>query len=472
MAEVLIVGGGVVGLGLGMLLARDAHMVTILERDDAPAPDDPGEAWDNWERRGVNQFRLPHLFMARYREILEEELPDVVAALERDGAMRGNPVRGAPESITGGPRPGDERYELLSGRRAVVERAVASVAEGTPGLAVRRGVAVAGLLADSEAIAGIPHVVGVRTTEGDELRADLVVDCGGRRSALPDWLEALGARRPEEEVDDSGFIYFGRHFRSRDGQLPVALGPGLQPYGSISALMLPCDNDTWAVTLVARSGDRALLGLKDTASWDRTVQALPTVAHWLDGDPIEDRVVTMAKIEDRHRNLNPGGVPVATGVVAVADAWACTNPSLGRGASIGMLHARALRDTLRQTGPDDPSAFSDAFATATEATVEPWYRTTLSFDRHRLAEMSAVAEGTTYDPGDPMFEMTSALAVASLRDPDAFRAFLDIALVLELPEVALARPGLLDKVVAHGAGWRDEPEFGPDRATLVALANA
>jgi hypothetical protein len=86
--------------------------------------------------------------------------------------------------------------------------------------------------------------------------------------------------------------------------------------------------------------------------------------------------------------------------------------------------------------------------------------------------MSAVAEGTTYDPGDPMFEMTSALAVASLRDPDAFRAFLDIALVLELPEVALARPGLLDKVVAHGAGWRDEPEFGPDRATLVALANA
>jgi 2-polyprenyl-6-methoxyphenol hydroxylase-like FAD-dependent oxidoreductase len=472
MAEVLIVGGGVVGLGLGMLLARDAHMVTILERDDAPAPDDPGEAWDNWERRGVNQFRLPHLFMARYREILEEELPDVVAALERDGAMRGNPVRGAPESITGGPRPGDERYELLSGRRAVVERAVASVAEGTPGLAVRRGVAVAGLLADSEAIAGIPHVVGVRTTEGEELRADLVVDCGGRRSALPDWLEDLGARRPEEEVDDSGFIYFGRHFRSRDGQLPVALGPGLQPYGSISALMLPCDNDTWAVTLVARSGDRALLGLKDTASWDRTVQALPTVAHWLDGDPIEDRVVTMAKIEDRHRNLNPGGVPVATGVVAVADAWACTNPSLGRGASIGMLHARALRDTLRQTGPDDPSAFSDAFATATEATVEPWYRTTLSFDRHRLAEMSAVAEGTTYDPGDPMFEMTSALAVASLRDPDAFRAFLDIALVLELPEVALARPGLLDKVVAHGAGWRDEPEFGPDRATLVALANA
>jgi hypothetical protein len=162
---------------------------------------------------------------------------------------------------------------------------------------------------------------------------------------------------------------------------------------------------------------------------------------------------------------------VATGVVAVADAWACTNPSLGRGASIGMLHAQTLRDTLRQTGTDDPAALCETFAAATEATVEPWYRATLSFDRHRLAEMSAIAEGTVYDPGDPLYETTKALELATQRDPDAFRAFLDIALVLELPEVALARPGLFEKVMAHGGAWRDEPAFGPDRATLVGLAN-
>jgi hypothetical protein len=86
--------------------------------------------------------------------------------------------------------------------------------------------------------------------------------------------------------------------------------------------------------------------------------------------------------------------------------------------------------------------------------------------------MSAIAEGATYDPGDPAYEMTKALAFAAPRDPDAFRAFLDIAFVLELPEVALARPGLFEKVVAHGAAWRDEPVFGPDRAALLALANA
>jgi 2-polyprenyl-6-methoxyphenol hydroxylase-like FAD-dependent oxidoreductase len=40
------------------------------------------------------------------------------------------------------------------------------------------------------------------------------------------------------------------------------------------------------------------------------------------------------------------GEPVITGLAALGDAWACTNPSLGRGASIGLLHACALRDLL------------------------------------------------------------------------------------------------------------------------------
>jgi 2-polyprenyl-6-methoxyphenol hydroxylase-like FAD-dependent oxidoreductase len=459
-------------MGLGILLARDGHTVTTLERDAQPPPDDPAEAWDSWERKGVTQFRLPHLFLARYRQILEEELPDVAAAIEGDGALRINPLLDAPESFRGPRRDGDDRFEMLSGRRAMTERAVASVAERTPGLTIRRGVAVDGLLTGPEAMTGIPHVVGVHTTEGEALRADLVIDCSGRRSALPSWLAALGAPPPAEEVEDSGFIYLGRHFRSPEGRLPVALGGGLQPYGSISVLLLPADNATWAVTLVARSGDRALLGLKDLARWESVVRSLPTAAHWLEGEPIEDRIITMSKIEDRHRDLRPGGVPVATGLLAVADAWACTNPSVGRGASIGMLHAQTLRDTLRQTGPDRPGELAKAFAVATAATVEPWYQATLSFDRHRLAEMAAMADGTTYDPGDPVFEMSAALARASSRDHDVFRAFLDIVMVLELPETVLSRPGLFEKVVESGADWREQEPFGPDRDTLVAMANA
>jgi hypothetical protein len=285
-------------------------------------------------------------------------------------------------------------------------------------------------------------------------------------------LEGVGARSPEDELADSGFVYLGRHFRSRDGELPVSLGPGLQAYGSISVLTLPADNNSWSVTLIARSGDRALLGLRDLQRWESVVRSLPTVAHWLEGDPIEARIVVMAKIEDRHREMRPGGTPVATGILAVADAWACTNPSVGRGASIGMIHAQALRDTLRLTGTERPAELSEAFASATEATVEPWYQGTLSFDRHRLGEMEAVADGSIYDPGDPEYEITSALALASSKDPDVFRAYIDIVSVLELPEAVLARRGIFEKVVELGADWRNQEAIGPNRDELVAMATA
>lgn len=472
MAEVLVIGGGVVGMGLGMLLAGDSNAVTLLERDPQAPPGSPDAAWEGWERTGVNQFRLAHLFLSRYREIVEAELPEVAKALERDGAIRFNPIAEAPDFVTGGHRDGDERYEMLSGRRAVVERAVASVADATAGLTVRRGVAVDGLVSGSEVLAGVPHVTGVRTTEGEHLAADLVIDCSGRRSALPTWLDAIGAQRPVEQLDDSGFIYLGRHFRSRDGSLPVSLGPGLQEYGSISSLTLPADNHTWSVTLVARSGDRPLLGLRDTDRWTEVVRSLPTVAHWIDADPIEDRVVNISKIEDRHRDLRPGGTPVATGLLAVADAWACTNPSVGRGASVGMLHAQALRDTLRQVGPDRPAELSEAFAAATAATVEPWFEATLSFDRHRLAEMTAIAQGTTYEPDDPGFAIAKAMGAAAGKDPDVLRASVDIASVLALPSEVLDRPGMFDKVTELGAGWRDEAPIGPSRDELVAMATA
>ena len=88
MADVLIIGAGICGLGTALLLARDGHTVTVIERDPAPLPTSPQAAWDEWERKGVAQFRQPHNFMPGMRLLLEAELPDVQEALFRAGASR------------------------------------------------------------------------------------------------------------------------------------------------------------------------------------------------------------------------------------------------------------------------------------------------------------------------------------------------------------------------------------------------
>ncbi|MGN6796452.1 MAG: FAD-dependent oxidoreductase [Streptosporangiaceae bacterium] len=464
----MIVGAGVVGLGAALLLSRDGHEVTVLERDAEAPPAETEEIWAGWQRKGVNQFRLPHFFLARYRSLLSTELPDVAQALAAAGAIRLNTILSAPEQLRGSASEADGAFECISGRRCVVEATVASVADGCPRLEIRRGTPVAGLVAGPAARAGVPHVVGVRLASGEEMRADLVVDMTGRRSPLPRWLESIGGGAPPDERDDCGFIYYGRHFSSASGEVPPALGGFLQHLGAISSLTLPADNGTWSVTLVTSAKDKALRGLRDAAAWERAVRSLPLVAHWLDGEPIDDRVMAIAGIEDRHRQLMVDGAPVATGVVAAGDAWACSNPSVGRGASIGMLQATVLRDTLKEAGLEEPWVFACAFHQATAELVEPWYRDTLAADRHRLAEIDALIAGGEYRPADPAWEVSQALASAAFKDPDCLRGFVGVAMVLNREADVLSRPGMLEKVTALGAGWRNEPIPAPSRGDLLA----
>jgi 2-polyprenyl-6-methoxyphenol hydroxylase-like FAD-dependent oxidoreductase len=469
-ADVIVVGGGIGGLTAAMLLARDGHRVRLLERDPTPPPGDPADCWRDWERRGVNQFRMLHLFLPRWRQTVEAELPELPAALEAAGTLRFNTVADVPAEISGGLRPGDERFEMITGRRPIVEAVLARAAADTPGLDIERGVAVAGLLmADRPPLPGIPHVTGVETGDGRLLHADLVVDASGRRSPLARWLAALGGPPPVEETEACGWVYYGRHFRSSDGSVPPAFGPPLQPYDSISLLTLAADNGTWGVGIVTSAADPLMRAARHEDTWTRIIKHYPLVAHWLEGQPLSDGVDVMAKLEDRHRRLWRDGEPTVTGLVALGDAWACTNPSAGRGASIAGLHAVCLRDVLREVPAADPLALARRFDQATLDTVEPLYRDTLRSDRHRLAEIDAQIAGRPYETDDPEWHQLEALRQGAPQHPDLLRAYISIRSLLDRPVDVWAQPGIAEVATALGA---PPAAPGPSRSELVALIGA
>jgi flavin-dependent dehydrogenase len=372
--------------------------------------------------------------------------------------------------LTGGFRPADARYDALTARRPVAEAAVARVVEAADGVTVRRGVAVAGLLTREPGTNGIPHVIGVRTDAGDDVHADIVIDASGRRSGMSRRLTDLGARPPIEEKEDSGFVYYGRHYRSADGSTPPPMAPLLMPHDTVSIFTPTADNGTWGVGIITSARDAVLRRLKDVDVWTRVVKSYPLAAHWLEGEPLEENIAVMAKIEDEHHTYVVDGRPVATGLLALADSWAATNPSVGRGMSIGALHAVALRDLLR-AAPDDAQALALAWHDATMATVEPWYRATLAFDRGRLEQIHAGIEGRPFEPG-PWFATNAALEASANKDHDLLRCSLAVATVLELPDEVLARPGVRERVMELGADWRDEKLPGPEREQLLELVSA
>jgi 2-polyprenyl-6-methoxyphenol hydroxylase-like FAD-dependent oxidoreductase len=469
MAEVLIIGGGICGLGTALLLARDGHDVTVLERDPGPLPASPQEAWDAWERKGVSQFRQPHNFMPGLRLILEAELPDVQEALRRAGAARLDFLNPLPPFFTDqSPRPVDDKLWTYTARRPAGEWVFADAARNEPRVTVRRGVQATGLVAGRSVGAGVPHVVGVRTAGGEELRGDLVIDAMGRRSRGPEWLTALGARTPYEEQADCGFTYYTRYFR---GAEPQRIGPVFAPLGAIAILTLPGDNGTWSITLMCASGDQPLKSLRHTSQWTNTVRACPFQAHWLEGEPITD-VLAMSGVVDRYRRFVVDGDPVATGYLAVADAWACTNPSAGRGLTVGFMHAVRLRDALRQTS-GDPRALARAFDALTEAEVAPWYHAQIAADRMRFAQIAAFRDGREPPPpADELSKLTASLFGSMIADPDLFRAALEyISTITPIQEI-LGRPEVAERIRAVTEATPGSVPFempGPDRAALLEL---
>lgn len=467
MARIVVLGGGVCGLAGGMMLARDGHEVTVLERDADPVPGSVEEAWEKWSRDGVTQFRLAHFLQPAGRAVLEDELPEVLEALVSAGAMRLDLLGLAPPNLAeGGPRAGDERFVTYTARRPVFEQVLGKAAEAEPGVEVRRGGAVNELTIEDDN--GVAHVTGVRLDSGETLRADLVVDAMGRHSQLPRWCRDANIGTLHEESEDSGFIYYGRYFRSADGTTPQPFGPLLAPIGTFSILTLPADNGTWAVALVTSSGDQSLKRMRDPDLWTAVIEACPLHAHWLQGELIGE-LEAMGGMIDRYRRPVSDGQPLLTGIALLGDAWACTNPSLGRGISLGLLHTKCLREVVR-SHLEDPLEFAEAWDAATEANLTPWYRETVDEDRDRLREIDALRNGLEPPPpSERLAVLRGALLTAMLHDPDLFRSFLASRSVFTPLSETFAQDGVPERILELAGQHERMALPGPSREDLLKL---
>jgi flavin-dependent dehydrogenase len=424
--DVAVIGGSAGGLVTALVLSRAGHRVTVLERDElAPAPTLEAAAARAW-RPNAPQVVQPHVVLPGTRALLERLLPDVLEAVLAAGARDAPLTSQMPVTLEDrSPRAGDDDLRPVMSRRATLDWVIARIAAAEPGVTVRHGVTVTGLLAEETELGGPPHVHGIRSEQG-EVHADVVIDAAGRRTAIDRWLDRIGARRTAVGTAPCGLAYIGRQYRIRD-HVPL---PGPETARVVMGLdeftvgFWGGDNRTAQIVLAPLAADRRFRAAHAPDVFERTVRTVPYYASWLDTlEPISG-VAVMGGLHNTLRRLVVDGRPVATGLHAVGDAVCTTNPTFGRGLGVALRTIADLADVLA-AHPDDPGAASLAMDRAVVAHVEPWYVDQAATDAARLAQLrhTVLGEPAPPAPSPASGRVTFAeLRRASAVEPLAFRA--------------------------------------------------
>jgi len=343
----------------------------------------------------------------------------------------------------------------------------ASAARKTPGVEVRHSCPATALVTGSEVIPGVPHITGVLTESGETIDAKVVVDAAGRRSPLAGMIQAAGGRQPREDAFEAGFVYNTQYYRGES--LPEARDDLLSAIGSISVLTLPGDHGWWSVTLYHSPKDKLMRKVRDPLVFERVVRALPNHAHWADGTP-QGSCFSMASTANTTREFVRDGLPCATGVVPVGDAWGFTNPSIGRGITLGLMHAVDIAPAIAEH-MEDPRRLATEWERRTDERAARWHASTVDFDRIRAPEVEANLQGLPdpFDPSDPSVAGPRAFASASHHDPQVLQWFFEVVGCFSLPGDVMARDGVLERVIDVAQSSPPHVSPGPTRAELEQL---
>jgi 2-polyprenyl-6-methoxyphenol hydroxylase-like FAD-dependent oxidoreductase len=464
MADVTVIGAGFAGLASALFLTRRGHNVCLLEKDQDGPPADGEACFEDWTRRGVAQARQPHLMLTRGNRVFQAEAPEVLAALAAGGAnlLTNQAERVAPDD--------PDAVFFVASRRLPMEATLRRAVLAEPRVELLAGAEVEALQLRAEGEA--PLVTGLQLTDGRRIDTDLVIDSSGRWSKAAEWLGAAGAQPPAELSQDCHFCYVSRWYRKRSG---AAFPPGFMPLTVNSPfapfICFPADAGVFALTMAVSLNDPLRGHLRRPELFQRLFQSIAEFAPWLDAaEPITEPQV-MARIENRWRTLLRDGAPVARGFVQVGDSAIHTNPTFGRGISLGLVQAQQLARMLEEREPASAGLVRD-FEAWREANLLVWYQAQVAADGRRLAVIERALAG--HDPPEPEDSASRAVAALNLQameDPAVARALGRLMHMVVTPSELMADAYVSSSVAKRleAGGSLVGPMKGPTRAEFEGL---
>jgi 2-polyprenyl-6-methoxyphenol hydroxylase-like FAD-dependent oxidoreductase len=356
----IVVGGSMGGIATARVLADHFARVTVIDRDDLP--------FDAMTRKGVPQGRHAHALLAGGLLGINDLFPGIMDELTAAGAAPLNFNDGFWYQSGNYRAPTLVDRVVISASRPFIETNVRRRVAALANVQITIGDDVTGLAYDGARVRGVVvrDANGLRT-----IPADFVVDCSGRGSAAPRWLEQIGCSVPRElEVHCDvryGTLVLRRRPSDLDGTFSITIES--PPTGKRAAFLMPIEQDRWIATIAGSMGAAAPT---DEASFRAIAASLPAPQlHDVlsRAEPLTAVVTHRFPFSRRRRFEKVATAPA--GFVALGDAICSFNPIYGQGMSSAVLQAIALGETLarHENDPEVPRRF---YRRAAKVIDTPW----------------------------------------------------------------------------------------------------
>ncbi len=332
--KAIVIGGSIAGLLTARVLSDFFEDVVLIEKDKYV---EGGKI-----RNGTPQAHHIHVLLAKGREIFQDFFPELEKDLIKKGANKIDFLN-------------DIRYRLPSGwaprfnsgivtfacTRTLLENTIRHQIQKIPKIKIEQGEQITSFVLEK------PNKISLKTKDGKEIHGDLIVDCTGRNTKSPSWLEDIGFPKPKETKINSFVRYSTRRYipsqKDRKWKMLVILNkPISNPrLGGI----YPIEGGKWLVGLYSIGNEYPPTDDDGFLEFTKHLESMELYDALKDAVP--DSKIHGYQVQGSRKYHYEEMPRWPENFIVLGDAVAIFNPYYGQGITSAALGAETLGDMLK-----------------------------------------------------------------------------------------------------------------------------